>query len=288
MKLPDDVLEFLLLRLPGAKVYREGVVACCAYHDEATPSMFVYFDYKHTSSWWFKCQGCGKNGPLYNLVKRLKGLHLNLPAPAAIKRQMVKETIEVYQLDSTRSLPDHYSYFRSRGITDDVSRKFGFKMDYYTPGAIMPVYFERRYQGFIRRNFNPEERRYHISPGLDVGRAMWGYDAVPKEHTGLIYITEGIIDAACLWAVGHPAVALLGKNWDRKLGLLHSLARRGQLACFSDNDRTGLGNFKKLAQRLGARLHFPPLRFKDVSEWATLERRDFLQKIKRPGSLAGS
>lgn len=287
MKLEPQIEAYLSARLPGYTPYREGFKAQCLWHDEKTPSMFVYFDTKHDLGWWMKCQGCGESGSINKLLKRVGAHHLLVTETRKIK--VVRDKVEVYRFDFTKSLPRHYWYFRQRGITDAVSERFGFCFDYSVPGGVMPLYCDHIYRGFIRRNLDPREPRYHISRGVDISESMWGFDAAHESNSKTIFITEGIIDAACLWSAGYAAIALLGKNWEAKVDLLRNLVYAQPdrlLVCVPDNDTVGLRNFKALAKRLPARLYTLPTQFKDVSDWATAAPSDFYRTIKKTLGLS--
>lgn len=263
MQLDNNVLDYLLSRLPLAKPYQTGVKSSCVYHADRTPSFFVYFDYKHKQQWWFKCHGCGETGSVNKLLKKLQAHHLLLPEAKYIHES--KRQAMVHKVDTTIGFHRNYEYFRSRGITDDISKRFGFCMDYYTPGAVMPIYTDGRYQGYIRRNLDTSMPKYHISPGTDISNVIWGLDDVDESEP--VYVTEGPIDAACLWSAGYQAVALVSKESFKSK--YHRLQRFCNTVLVPDNDRAGLATAKQLAREIGASIEFVPRQFKDVSEWRT-------------------
>lgn len=266
--------QFLLLKLEHSRIYREGLLACCPWHKEDTPSFFIYFDEKQSQQWWFKChgQGCGKAGPLDFLLAKLKGHQFIRSTDGLRALSPVNERTfnnynileERYLIDDTRGLPDHYEYYYSRGISAKICKKFNFKYEYKNPGAVMPVYFLNHYQGYIKRNLDPSIERYYISPGLPINQVLWGYDEAINYQT--VYITEGIIDAAVLWSNKKPAVAILGRHWKQKLIYLRNIKNP---ICVPDNDSGGLKNFSELAKELSARTLLIPHRYKDISEYST-------------------
>ena len=263
MKLDDNTLDYLLHKLPLCTIYKEGTKSSCVYHSDKTPSLFVYFDAKHHFQYWFKCHGCGETGSLNKLLKKLHGYHLLRDEVKFIPQN--KKTFTKYEIDITLGFPRFYTYFRERGIIDTISKRFGFCMDFYHPGAVMPVYTDGLYKGYVRRNLNPTLPKYYISSGMDVANVIWGLDDVDESLP--VYVTEGIIDAACLWSAGYQAVALISKESSKnKYFRLRKLCKP---IFIPDNDKSGLRTASEFVRELGADVYFIPKEYKDVSEWRT-------------------
>jgi DNA primase len=262
--LEGELLNFLLARLPQSRPYQGGVKSSCVYHSDRTPSFFVYYDHKWKKQWWFKCQGCGETGSLNKLLKKLQAHHLLLPETRFIRPDK-EEDFPIYKLDVTIGFHRYYEYFRERGVSDSVSERFGFCMDFYAPGAVMPVYTDGRYHGYVMRNLDDRLPKYHISAGMDVSKVIWGLDDVNESET--VYVTEGIIDAACLWSAGYQAVALISKESFKSK--YHRLQGFCNTVLVPDNDKSGLATARELAREIGASIEFVPHEFKDVSEWRT-------------------
>lgn len=267
LHLSKEVVGYLKSKISTLRPSGTGLLGLCIYHSERTPSMFIYYDDSYNHMWWFKCQGCGKTGPLNMLLKKLKGTQYLLPERKRLKPlQIIKKERRV--VNETLVLPRHYWYFNQRGVSDAICKLFDFRMDYLYCGAIMPIYFQKTYKGFIRRNFGNDGPKYHISKYLDISQCFWGYDEAIKHRGQTIYITEGIIDAAVLWSSGFPAIALLGKNYITKLCHLHTSRHKYKLSycIYPDNDREGLSLAKNLSRDLGASIRFIDSKYKDVSE----------------------
>lgn len=263
MRLDDAIATYLTATLAGVRSYREGLKACCPYHFERTPSLFIYFDETVHNTWWFKCHGCGETGPVNKLLKKVGGFHLLLPEEKFLPTK-VSKTLTVYRRDDTVGFPRDYGYFRTRGISAKTCRRFGFCTDLGGPAAIMPVYLDGLFQGSVRRNLDPVQPRYHISAGMDVSRILWGFDDVDQTKT--VYVTEGIIDAACLWDAGYQGVALLSKeSAGSKLSRLRDLC---SVVYVPDNDKSGYKTARDFINE-GIPVEFVPPGYKDVSEWRT-------------------
>lgn len=265
MRLDKEVYEFILDRLSFAKDYKGGILACCPFHNENTPSFFVYFDSKHKQQWWYKCHGCELSGSLNTLLRRLHGHQF-----VKTEREIISEyknddgVVETVQLfDDTMGYPEDFRFYNQRGIASRVAKMFGFRFDLYGPAAIMPIYTNEQYLGYVRRNLDPTMPRYHLSAGMDLSKVLWGLDAVDTSLP--VYITEGIIDAACIWSYGKQAVSLVVKgSYEHKLELLELLKYP---RIVPDNDKVGLSTANELAVRLGAPMVFIPAGYKDVSEY---------------------
>lgn len=271
-----EIHKFLLANLSDAQPYREGLKSRCPFHSENTGSFFIYFaDSKGYSGWFFKCHGCDVAGRLQTLLKKLS-------APAMFVEFMrktnairtvgpVTEDVE-YKPDNTIGYLEDYTYFQQRGVCDEISKRFSFKMDFRGPAAIFPVLFNHKYCGFLRRNLDPTLPKYIFADDLRADTSLWGFDdacSVGGTNGKPVLITEGILDAACWWSIGIPAVALLGNKWKNKLDSLRKLSRP---YCLPDNgDPNSLKTFYELSIALCCPMYFIPPEFKDTSEWFTYQ-----------------
>lgn len=254
------VKSTLLNKLHKASEYKDGIKATCPFHDEVTPSFFIFYKW---NKWLFKCHGCGKSGTLEYLLFRLK-----LPSSMSKMEfhQNDTESYEtLYKLDYTIGFPRIYDYFNTRGINNETCKVFGFCFDISTPSAVMPVYFNSRFKGTIRRNLNPNNKiRYIIEKNMDIGRTLWGYDYVSRDKP--VVLTEGIIDAAVLWSYNIQAIALIGKTYEHKLGHLKTL--NSPLLLPDNGDKASFDNFLNLQKHMpyATFLLLPP-DVKDISEF---------------------
>lgn len=267
MKLETKIYDELMNKLEHSIPRQGGIKSCCPFHWEKTPSFFIYYDNKWQNTWWFKCHGCGETGGLNKLFRRLRLPHLVSPEKRFQPTEEEKD-FTVFRVDDTIALPRLYHYFLTRGVSEEVCRKFDFRFDLYHVGAVMPVYMDGFFRGSIRRNLDPYALKYHISTGMQVSKVIWGFDYVDDSQP--IYVTEGIIDAACLWSNGLQSVALISK--ESALGKVKRLASFTKTIIVPDNDQSGIKTARELSRATGATIEFIPPQFKDVSEWCMSRR----------------
>lgn len=142
-RVEEVVGEFVSLKKRGA-----NYIGCCPFHNEKTPSFYV-----SPSKGIYKCFGCGESGSSVNFLMK----HEHYTYPEALKYLARKYNIEIQeeeiseeqrQRDSERDALFHVSeyaqkyfaqllyedemgravglsYFHSRGLNDEVIRKFG-------------------------------------------------------------------------------------------------------------------------------------------------------------------
>jgi DNA primase len=151
MPLPPNFLDELRARTPLAAVVGRTVKltrsgkdqkGCCPFHDEKTPSFYVYDD-------GFHCFGCGAHGDVFTFLMKTTGagfmevvenlanqagLEVPKPSPQAVeaeqKRAGITETLAaardlyakwLYAPQGAEAL----AYLRRRGLTDATIQKFG-------------------------------------------------------------------------------------------------------------------------------------------------------------------
>jgi len=150
MKLPDSFLEELRARTPLAavvsrrvKLSRSGrqLKGCCPFHNEKTPSFYVYDDGYH-------CFGCGAHGDAIGFVMQTQGASfmeavqslageagLDVPKPSASAEAAERQRLDLHGvLDAARAHytknlvapggADALAYLRRRGLTDETIARF--------------------------------------------------------------------------------------------------------------------------------------------------------------------
>lgn len=239
-------------------------IGCCPFHDEKTPSMHI--NEVDNGVWVFYCFGCNEYGTINKLLNKIGSDHFLAPIGTHNNGKLIIpfNPMEHFRLDFTKGFSFYYNYYRSRGITKNICDKFSLKFDFYYNRAVMPVYTHNKFMGAIFRNLNPDEIKYSIQDDMKTSIALWGYDKLDKNKK--VYITEGIIDAACFWSQGLQAVALIGKNWKEKAYLLKGM----HVVCVPDNsDPQSFKTFEGLRRELDGEFCFVPRGYKDVSEYVT-------------------
>ncbi len=151
VRLPDSFLEELRARtnlatLVGrkARLSRSGRnwKACCPFHQEKTPSFYVYDDGYH-------CFGCGAHGDAIGFVMQAQGASFmeavealadeaGLEIPRPVAREEAVERGRLAIRDVLAAAGEFYreqlhspggaaalAYLRARGVTDETIRRFG-------------------------------------------------------------------------------------------------------------------------------------------------------------------
>ena len=150
MSLPPQFLDELRARTPlagvigrHARLVRSGrdTKACCPFHNEKTPSFYVYDDHFH-------CFGCGAHGDAIGFVMRAQnigfmeaveslaaeaGLQVPVSAPQAAaeqKRAGLQEVLAAAGAEFHRRLRlpegrEALAYLRGRGLSDATIEHFG-------------------------------------------------------------------------------------------------------------------------------------------------------------------
>jgi DNA primase len=151
MRLPDSFLEELRARTPLAaligrrtKLVRSGRQwkACCPFHNEKSPSFYIYDDGYH-------CFGCGAHGDAIGFVMQSQGATfmdavemlageagLEVPKPSAEAAQAEQRRLDLHGvLEAAGKLyeralhgpagADALAYLRRRGLTDATIARFG-------------------------------------------------------------------------------------------------------------------------------------------------------------------
>ena len=151
MALPPSFLDELRQRTPIAAVIGRTVrlarkgrqwTGCCPFHNEKTPSFYVYDDHYH-------CFGCGAHGDAIGFVMQAQGLGfmdaveqlaaeagLDVPKPtpeaaaAAERSRTLHDVLEAAAAAFQRRLflPEGaagLTYLRGRGLTDETIRRWG-------------------------------------------------------------------------------------------------------------------------------------------------------------------
>lgn len=186
---------------------------------------------------------------------------------------------------------DRTDYFRQRGISDEVIRRFRLGYDDHCEAgfdqsggkilwraAIIPYSDHAYIARNTDRNAPPAERFKHRGGGDFFNKQV-------LDKPGTVFVTEGEFDALSLETLGYSAVSLGGSGNVRYL--LEYLKTRGndlQLYICMDNDEAGEEAAKQLASGLYA-LHIPYHRvnlsfpYKDPNEALCADRDAFKERL---------
>lgn len=154
-----------------------------------------------------------KRGTLIRLLHTKEREYKLKPAPLPDKRvRVVESALSILGNEIIR-------YLRLRGFNpDSIQRLDPYVSMLYPNWFILPVRLDDKIVYWIRRTLLNAEPKY-MSPDTEKdGRqvyyaksdVLWGYDLLEKG--GECIITEGILSAAAVCQLGHPAVAIFGKT----------------------------------------------------------------------------
>lgn len=264
LNLPDYVVALLVSKLHGVRWKGGQLKACCPFHDEATPSFTM--GESPEGICLFYCFGCGRGGTINSVCWKL-GINYRVQIQQKARvapKPDEEEPFELYKVCTVEGFPAIYDYYLSRGISEEICLKFNFRFDLHQNTAILPVTTNNFYLGYIRRHLDPSSSvRYEIQRGMPISRALWGFDFLDlKQPT---YIMEGIIDAAIFWSQGLQAVALCNKTWTHKTSLLQQL--EDPIVVPDNYDPKSLETFNEIRKKIGGRIEFIPLPYKDAGEY---------------------
>ncbi len=165
MRLPDGFLDELRARTPlsaivgrRVKLARSGRhwKGCCPFHNEKSPSFYVYEDGYH-------CFGCGEHGDAVGFLMKSQGLQfrdavdllaaeagMDVPKPTAEAAEVEQRRLDLHAvLEAAAALYQRrlharegaraLSYLHDRGLTDDTIARFGLGWSGEGRGGLAPA-----------------------------------------------------------------------------------------------------------------------------------------------------
>jgi len=96
---------------------------------------------------------------------------------------------------------------------------------------------KKEYRGSLRREDPKSPKLKYVTYVAEGEIGVWGLHTI-KEDSSLLFITEGIFDAAMIHNAGYPAIALLGNDQKQMKPWLRMLPYHKIAIC--DNDKAGL------------------------------------------------
>jgi DNA primase len=165
MRLPDGFLDELRARTPLAAIIGRRVKlarsgrhwkGCCPFHNEKSPSFYVYEDGYH-------CFGCGEHGDAVGFVMKSQGMQfleavellageagLDVPKPSPEAAEVEQRRLDLHAvLEAAAALYQRrlhapegaraLDYLRGRGLTDDTIARFGLGWSGEARGALAPA-----------------------------------------------------------------------------------------------------------------------------------------------------
>lgn len=258
---------------------------------ENTPCMHYYADSNK-----IHCFSCGATADALDVVGAVEGItdkweqlkHLEslysgqIPKAAPIKKKsaaippeewvkICAERLEKWSADRGAD-----EYFRSRGLSDDVIRRFrlGFERQYNY--AVIPYPNENYY--FKRRisNYNAYDKS---KPTAAEAGQQPIFNAAALYEGGICFICEGALDALSVIECGYNAISLESAENGRKLlNLLQARPTKARLIIATDNDAAGNKTAEELRSVCNGRVKFPD-GVKDCNEFLIKDRKEFQKML---------
>lgn len=275
-----SLYENLLEKLNGHE-YSNYFVANCVFHDDHSPSMFVYDDGN------FRCAACGKRGTLKFLAGKV-GDHF-LPRRDTVSSRILPQwkswEREFGDLDEIvgvahRSLVRHpqlQGYLKKRKYERFIEKGFFGRIGRW---IVVPVYSpDHELVDVVCREISGKtSTRYVVAPKPDGTRPLYSPDWERVKKSPYVYVVFGIFDSWAFESIGEPCVTgITGQNMP--ICLLEALGKRGIIV----PDQNEAPAAHRLANGLGWRYRVKELDFpegtKDPSGIHEMYGDDVLRKI---------
>jgi hypothetical protein len=187
-------------------------------------------------------------------------------------------------------------YFLSRGFSPDVLDRFDVGESAVQNRAVVPIYENDRYVGFISRSTKPHcgscgkchepdgcgsgEPRWMFPPNFPKGEYLFNYAEALKSQAPFILLTEGAPDVLRAAEAGVVAVCGFGTDLTNVQAIKLSGLNKPVLVAF-DNDDAGLPAAQAVARQLRegrtrVEVRHPPKEYKDVGEMTATEVAQWL------------
>jgi len=189
------------------------------------------------------CFGCGKGGSIQHLTDEevpdytpsmadLRSTLRKLQEEHPDRMSLPVEWLAQYDIE--------HVYWSQRGLFDETIAAWRLGYDIEDNAATIPLWAHDggSIHGVIKRSLDPDvELRYRYPRGFNRQHHLYGEHRVRRG--GVLYVTEGSIDAIACSEAGQPAVAVLGSSLTKmqRERLLRLLPERIVLAF--DNDKAG-------------------------------------------------
>jgi DNA primase len=208
-----------------------GKTRCVApSHQDNDPSMHLYDDHAH-------CFACGFHGDVTDLWAAMRGFDRPLEAALDLAREFGIELPEAspeacQKTRERRSKEDLYlqqakachgaltghprvtEWWEARGFGQELRERFFLGTNKDGTAAEIPFWHRGRVQGLIRRKLEGEPK--YIYPKAEEFSGGHRPLFIPASVSAGAFLTEGIVDALALAAIGEGAIAIGGTRLSRK------------------------------------------------------------------------
>jgi DNA primase len=251
-----NVFETLREQVPLVRLVepsKGGKAHCVAPgHQDNNPSMHVYEDHVH-------CYSCGFHGDVTDVWAAMRGLDrpveaaldlagefaVELPqsnpeASQTARERRDKEDLYLQQARAGHGALDRHPHVRewweARGFGQELRERFLLGTNKDGTAAVIPFWHRGRVQGLIRRKLEGEPK--YLYPKAKEFSGGYRPLFIPASVRSGAFLTEGIVDALALAAIGEGAIGVGGTGMSGKQ--LRELDRvPGPLYILPDADEEG-------------------------------------------------
>ena len=250
----------------------------------------------------YKCFSCGKSGDIFDFVRYVENMEdANYPKvynktkeimEAYLEKQIHFKEVEKWERekqDYSEYLAECHlrvfltDYFHNRGLSDCIINKYQLGYDPKHNIVTIPYNAGHRDTGYIQRTLWASENKY-----IKHGNELFNIDAIQKNASKCVFITEGQMDAMSFEEIGYPALGLGGVNEvNRLIELIGEMDKYLILAL--DNDVPGRKATGKVIEAI-AKMEFPCHvmtmswiygGYKDANEFLVKDREGFEKQIEK-------
>jgi DNA primase len=232
-------------------------------HQDEDPSMHLYDDHAH-------CFACGFHGDVTDVWAAMRGFDkpveasvdlarefgIELPEVSPEARQKArerrdKEDLYLQQAKACHgALPRHprvTEWWEARGFGQELRERFLLGTNKDGTAAEIPFWHRGRVQGLIRRKLKGEPK--YLYPKAEEFSGGHRPLFIPASVRSGAFLTEGIVDALALAAIGEGAIAVGGTGMSREQ-LRELDAVPGPLYILPDVDEEGKQAAREWARKL--------------------------------------
>jgi DNA primase len=232
-------------------------------HQDNNPSMHVYEDHVH-------CYSCGFHGDVTDVWAAMRGFDKPLEAaldlagefgielpqanPEASQKARERRDKEDLYLQQAKAChgalsrhPRVMEWWEARGFNQQLRERFLLGTNKEGRAGVIPFWHRGRVQGLIRRNIEGEPK--YLYPKAEEFSGGYRPLFIPASVRSGAFLTEGIVDALALAAIGEGAIAVGGTGMSREQ--LRELDRvPGPLYILPDADEEGKQAAREWARKL--------------------------------------
>lgn len=287
----EDAFSIVLEELEKVEGYKKrtnnGIVICCPFHDEKTPSCGINtsMDSKVPVGTW-NCLGCGESGPWNKLAAKMdlrqikdwqhfKGTSAGTLSRANKRKKdfentnnHTKERLFEEVGNAVVPWPKEKEWRDYPGSM--ISRVEGYMYDDMGRDELMlvlPVYINGRYRGGVKALWEkPAKGPSYVNTNGDwiLNYGLLGYDFIRKHDLfgcPAVVLVEGPRDWLRLVLNKIPACAILGSKMfsQKKLMLLMGLGIK-KIYTLADNDSSGSGMVRIIEEHCKGQIDFEELK----------------------------